>query len=867
MALRILLFLLIALPAFGANLVPNSSFEVGAGRGWLTFGTANSAYLGEVGPTKSFLTNSAAHGTWSMIIVPGARLQSRAMWLKAGTYTMTLKAKTFSGLQGPYHGGIMDGGNLSEVSPPSLGNITGSFLSYTQSFTASSNAFYWVKFLNNGQPTFCVDAIQVEAGSATTYAPASTVEMGIIVDGTNNMYFSGDTPTFTVKAWNEGAATAERWGYQIFDLWNSNIITAHKTISIGSGDSAMQTIQLPSRNGLLRLTTRLYSYNDSYDECSIVIYPYASNVVSDASNDWLGGHVNASDFHTRREQLTNRKWTRLLSPNFRNTRWWNPSPNTAESVEATRGSFSFVDSLITGPAALGIQFVGPLTPADGYWAQWATNANGTWDAMAWSNYCYVVVNRFKNYIHAWEIGPNEPYQSGPYTNLTGTPFGTESLEGQPFTGTNLPINVRVATNYSLTLSYGIAGVTNADPTATIIGVAGAYGAGEWAWTAWTNLSSDIQSWVDIISTHIYPQEQGQDPNEPEHAAGHFSNPDGWIRTFGGIREVWNTESGTYSSAGSTIKGLNGMFPISYDVQRTLDPTAEAIRSASMVRQLAASSEILSEALRCIGLGFRKYFYYDSRAWNDASYVGLTSYASDYQYVDRAEIVPLSVARQAVQWGFGYVTNAVTFYLEMYAFTNAQGMPVITAWNAARTNILLTCSNSFFEVRDAMWNLVQTNVSTIVITRIPQYIRSGTLSLTQLSNTLCFATGSASPDIQPPQVSFDIAPSGPWSGDTNRTLIKWTGIDNVYTAWATNGVVAPSATNVVFQWALDGASYNSPSQSNHVWLSHLSAGNHIFRVRATDKAGNSADYVHYFVPPPSVLNVSGTARIGTITIAP
>jgi hypothetical protein len=433
---------------------------------------------------------------------------------------------------------------------------------------------------------------------------------------------------------------------------------------------------------------------------------------------------------------------------------------------------------------------------------------------AWSNYCFQVVNRYKTFCSYWEIGPNEPFQSGPTS----------------------PINVQIATNYATVLSAGIRGVTNADASAKIIAMAGAFGGGAWAWEVWTNLSAGSQAAVSYISTHIYPQDNGSDPNAASDADSFFSNAKGWITTFNGVRPVLNTESGTY--AVGPIKGLNGIWPVAYDVQSSYSP--ESGRSERENRQLASMVRILPEALRDIGYGFQKFFSYDSRYWNDANFQTTQPYAADYQQVDRPEIVSLSIAQSIVARGFGRVVNAGAAALEMYSYTNAAGNPVVAAWNYDRVNRTLTLTNATLGLLDAMGNIVQTNLGTARVSRFPQYFVSSSLSLVQLSNTLASATVASAADILAPKVSFDIAPSGNWSGATNAALVKWTALDDTSTAWTPT-----SATNVVYKWKLDAGSYSPYSQSNHVWFSNLASGNHTVYVTAADAAGNAAEYNYVF----------------------
>jgi len=820
-------FQFFSVSALAANLIPNSSFECGVGRGWLNYGTSDNSFLGNAFETRSLLTNDAFHGRYSLN-VKGV-IYTRGIYLYAGTYTFSLYAKCSSPGAGPLFFGILDGANLYNTAPPSTANIASTWTRYTSPFTASSNGFYWGKIYTFQTANFQIDALQLEtSASATAYAPQATIEAGLSIDSSNAVWFAGGAvPSFTLNFRNEGGAITAQTEYNVFDAWNANVLTGQNTSALAAATNTAVVVTLPSnRTGWFRVKSRLLTVNDSDDEATLVVYPFASNTVAVASTDWLGGHPHASAFHVQREMMVGRRWGRVLSPDYAGTRW--------DYIEPTRGAFTFNDYAITNLFYGGMTILVPLTPSDGFWPTWSTNADGTIDLNSFSNYCNKVVGRYKTFVSYWEIGPNEPFQSGPLT----------------------PLNLQLATNYAKVLEAGIRGVTNADPTAKIIAIAGAFGNGDWAMDVWTNISASSRAAIFAVSTHIYPQDNATDPNAAEDAASHFSNPGDWIIRFGSICPVWNTESGTYSVG--PIKGLNGIWPIAYDIQQTLSP--EAWRSESENRQLASLVRILTEGLRCIGYGMSKYFYYDSRMFNDASFQSTQPYPADYLQVDRPEIVSLSVAQSVVRRGFGRVINASAPTIEMYSFTNSIGNPVIAAWNYDRVNRSLSLGSSAFGVLDAMGNSIQTNLAVARICRVPEYFVSSSLTLAQLSNTLASATVASAADVLAPRTSFDIAPSGNWSGATNAALVKWTSLDDTSTAWPPNA----NATNVSYKWKLDGGSYSPYSQSNHVWFSNLSAGNHTVYVTATDATGNAAETSYTFgqvvVPPPPV--TQGQARHST-----
>lgn len=831
--LRFIALLFLVGQCSAANLAPNSSFETGYSRGWCAYATGPNQAWGNLEFGNGLLTNDAFHGRYSLRVPTGARLISRAIWLNSGSYRISFYGKGVGSL--PF--GVFNQIDLQiGANPPNTAALTGSWARYQATFVAASNSLYWIRFGFLNSPAQ-VDAIQLEAGVvATAYAPQASIEVGLTGANTNNMWFVGDSPTFNLNFWNEGGPQNAQVSYNIYDSWNSNVVSANASPLLVGGTNTSVSIPIPNLKGWFKVTSKLTGVNLSDDEMDMVVYPYASNITASATS-WLGGHPHISEFHSRREHLARRNTARGLSPNGIAARWQSIQPST-------NTDFVFFDVCYTNWQNEGLGNVVCLTPEDGIWNPWATNSDGSASTSFWSNYCWMVANKVCNGLGLtnvyFDIGPNEPYQHGPVT----------------------PTDFQQVSNYARFLNVGIQAVTNAYNGAKILVGSGSYGTGEFVYGAWTNLSAGAQASTVAITTHQYPNDNSLDPNIGDSST--FTVPGPWISQFGSIKPVWNTESGSYDSG--PILGLNGFWGIAYFFYWT--PTYESQRSESMLRQLTSTVRILPQALRCIGWGMRKFFYYDCRYFNDSSFNQGNPYVADYLQVDRPCAVALSAASSIVEYGFGPITNATGYpYLEMYAFTNASGKPVVAAWSADRRNRTLTLTNSNYELLDMFGNQLTTNSLTAHIYRVPQYFRSGTLTLAQLSNTLAQASSVNVADTVAPNISIDIAPIGPWSGDTNLVIFKWSAIDDTYTAWQSD----VSNTNVMSKWKLDGGSYSVFSPSNHVLYPNLSAGNHTLYVSAIDIAGNQREVAYSFATATSgggQWNTAGTLTVtGNLTIGP
>jgi hypothetical protein len=795
-----------------ANLVPNGSFEIGAGRGWMK---SISGFYGHSMPIVGCVSNTGTHGSHSLRLE--GRTISRGMWLEAGSVTMTFSAMAFPDA-GPMFYDLVpptsvqhSSGNMETAS----GMNSSTWTRYTNTFVIATAGMYHCIFEHFQNATMIIDAVQVEVGaSATPFSPALDVECAIEVPQTNH-FFSGDTPRFDLRLWNNtGDSSNTRVAYEVFDSWNSNVLSGALTVAVPANSAATETVNLPEQTGWFRVVSHLQT-EDGSDEATLAVYPYAMDLDPDPDSI-LGTHTTANNFHSTLLHWKKYKHNRVLSPAYGATRWWNAS---GDGVEQTEGNFTFRDNIITNIHNAGIAITAPLTSSDGTWPQWSTNKTVPELLISYSNYVYVISSRYAD-VDCWEIW-NEPYQSGPTTN---------------------PMSIRVATNYLKVAQVAIRVLTNTDPGCKIILIGGASGNGDWAYEVWTNLTASEQSAVYAISTHQYPPDNSAsvDPELGVTSYGSANRLDTWVTTFegSGVR-LFNTESGSWQVGG--MKGWNNMWPASYNLTATY--TVEAQRSDKMHRTLLTLMRVSTQFLRTIGLGFSRYYYYDHRSWQAQVDDSVQPYSTDYMHVDAPAGVSLSIGTEFVYHGFGQVTNVNVSgtALEMYVYTNRTGRVAVAAWCADRGRKTLTLTNSAVAIYDVMGNQIATNVSEVLTYRLPVYLVSDTLSLTEMSNTVKYAAVASAADTLPPQVSIDIAPRGV-GNPSGLGLLKWTALDAFRQQYH---LTQEQGQRVNYDLLINNAYVLRNSQSNHFWVGpYLTQdGNTIFTIVARDPDGNESVTYH------------------------
>jgi hypothetical protein len=809
-------FVLSLISASGANLLSNSSFEVGPGRGLMYLdGSYN------VATRAQHIYPAGYHGgySWNMI---GTRLYFRPVWLTAGDYTLSFYG--FSPTSQSLYYGIMDPSFVAAVPPGAQVTMTPSWTRFSKTQTISSNAFYVVKFYSLHAfflpYTNLVDAVQLEAGTnATPYAPIAPIEIGIDTTDDSNCLFAGDSKVYRLLYRNEGIATTVR-GETLVSSYLNNLYQSTPIVQfLPAATNTTANVTLPAKTGYMNVTARLYQ-NNVEDEEHLTVFPYAKSYSAN-TNAILGTHPHASTNHVLHDRKIGFGFGRSSSPAVQ-LRW--------SLMQLSKdGPIIFDDSSVNQLSTNGLICIGQLNSGylvDGHWPTWQTNADGSAYFPGYTNWVSQCVSRYTNIIY-WET-LNEP-QTYPST-LIG------------YTSPNDPNFRTDHTNLARIMGMTAKAIKDARANTYVIGMGG-LNDGTYAKTVWNDLSPTEQGLINGVSCHIYPQDPSSDPNAQEHDI-HVASNRTWAQEFRGIRDIWNTESGAYNI--SPGKGLQAMLQGNFDLYSS--PSSESLRNEKIHRVQYAVNRIMNPVLRGLGQGFSKYIFYWTKYWNDGAVAANPTDPGAIDFTDSP--APLLSAVLMVNWmggvGLGEITGtaAPATTLDAYCFTNQLGS-VVAIWNNDRKIRTFTLTNTTgIGICDIMGNQIATNINVFTITRDPQYLVSSTLTIAQLSNDVKQATISAPlPDTLPPVVSFDIVPSGLWNGDTNEFMIKWSVLDRDECNW----YAAPNIDMIQTKYKFDSDAYSSYDARTHVFISGLAAGNHTLYVTAKDTNSNTAEYSYTFDP--------------------
>lgn len=830
----ILTILLLALTASAENLLPNSGFELKDARGY-KWNWGSGYDSAENYPEGYIVTNNASEGRYSSLC---KKLSFRPVVLTAGVYSVSFDCYASSS---PVMVTLGLAPTTSGRQFTGLASPANTWARHSGLFTNATDGAYILSFAHE-QPlaNITIDNVQLEAVSATAYAPIQ-IEAGIAFDSTNHTFFLGTNAQFHVAYWNDGPETNVVTEYNVYDVFNSNVLSGYVTNTLAAGTNTESAdIDLTGHFGWHRILTRVLTVQDSWDEATYTYY----NCDNKLTGGWLGAHMNAGAFDTAWYTNRNVYTFRSLSPS-KLGRW--------RLVETSSNVFDFFqndywDAMIAAgldivyvmsPQQITVNDLGVVT--DQGWPPWATNYTREQLFSAYTN-------------HVWHVGTN--------LNAYGASNFKIELWNEPVqSGASNIINIREATNYVWMVTNAMTVLSNISPDFQFIIVGGASVA-SWGTTVWDLIK---EGWgTNMIvggSYHIYPKSQ-EDFNTPD--------PSETVRTFAlhaasfnGELPVWNSEAG--SGCIGSYKGWWGMGDRMYDLYGLNGPyTVEAER---YWRQFRTPHDVMwatKNLWESMNAGFSHYICYYGRMWQPSYGFGDDAQMlSDWSLVETPSFAALVTAQSMVPNPvcLGFVTNGTTT-LEAGLYTNEIGQIVAPFFLDSKGLATFTTTNGAFEVLDYYGNQIQTNAVAFSAGRHIQYIRTGDMDLIQLSNNLASASYATNNDTVAPNIVVDVAPVGIW--ESNRVgLVKWSTADNYRGVY-----LSGDSTNAILNsLSIDGTPVLTDSPISHYWLSGLSDGNHKLTITATDESENVGTVDYWFTgqSDPEPQAQQRTLRAGTLHI--
>lgn len=809
------------------NLIPNSSFELGMFQGWgftRVNGSNRVAWISDAVDTtnahsgvKSARINTALDNY--QIRTPVVRLRGSNVWRP---YTFSFWAKA-SALAPTLTGNIV----------PLIPAVSGFPYTNSYSFNFGAPSTSWTRYSTNiylcssptreiyatlqhvGDESYTVwiDDVQLEEGSLTDYS--APMEAAIQVRNAA-AFFSDETPAVQVVVNNPNSATTATVDIEVYDWQNAKVASYTNSRTAATGLST-NNLSVYNAVGAYRITGRLREVPGySRIEANYTVLPYTAQS-GYKTNSLIGVHPVAKISPSLTNVALGMPWARTLSA---------AAIFNWKTIEATQGVYDWADTDFYANSLTNLMVLasfgdiysgGSMTPT---WA--ITNSFPQLDPL--SNYCYQVVNRYKDRIKYWEL-MNEPQYH----------YSTSQL--------------------ATITEWMVGGVKAADATAVIIGGGGLTDVG-YITNWWAATPAGTKSSITAVSVHAYPP--GTDWMDNDSGTG-YRNYSLAAAAMG--VPIWNTESGTW---GFGVKHGDLAGWISGGTYAFTHLFEEVHRRSHW----QTSEKTMRTALRTLGWGLKKYFYYDGRL-ADYGFARIDTNPTWFEYDD--SLRPDALALLYPNWMLGAATTvgpvtntSAGAGIEAWLFKAEDGAAVIAAFSQGRqTNINLTTTNSQFGVFNHYGQYVITNSSLVTITRQPVYLLSRILSTNQLADTFASATAANATDNTAPNVSIDVSPYGAISAANLPLRFKWTAIDNL----KVNTDRYPS--NVLTRYKLTGrdADWSAWSPARRlVETSMPSIGTYCLTVQTKDSDGLATNEINgpVFYTPGVNLTV-GTLNATTLII--
>jgi hypothetical protein len=780
-------------PAVHGNLIPNGSFEVGLGQGWL-FSTPHEQR--DYSIAALWDESGGYHGRASVRMPAGSSLTSRvfrvrpwrkhsfSVWVHADAPGTRLALEVVNVHQ--------DYGSLGPVTRLSktfsLENRWQRLVLGDQ-LSGFPSAEYQLRLRCTDQPVR-IDALQLEEGDASDYAAPACVEIGLVGDKPANVFFEDEPIRMRLLAFNGAARpVSAKVRYEVYDYLNRKVKDGGVEVEAPADDRWQGSLDLAcGKRGVFRLVIWVEGSNGSDEEVVYAVVARPQREGPDPSS-LIGIHAQASDFQ---HDVLNRlgvKWTRIMSPDHW-FRW--------HVIEPERGTFVWHDAAAEKTVRHGLQILGMI--GTNGWPNWAYK-DGERDLQAWEESVGKIVDHYKPWVKTWEIW-------------------------------NEPIHHFKADFYAQLLKSAARAIRRADPQAKIVGMGGSYDC-DWCLDVIQHLDNRPQDFMDYLSTHVYCEKA--DPLNPLQEAAEQDFASKILVPYS--LEVWNTETGAWCMG--LYQGANSSFRAAGE---PIWPEREAWRYYRGFDYEAA--RVARNFLHSIGNGFARYFYYDCR-FHAGSYSAGSTHCTLFDLGDTIRSKGIAYATLARYFDHSRGLGNVSPNRHAFAYLFDRGGTALGAVFASddenithRRTIVLALAPGRVKAYDMMGNEVEMNGSEVAFGRQPVYLEGERgLSVGELRSAIENSVIREIADDAAPRIAITDAPRGTTFATPVR--IRWIAIDETAIPFD-----ASTGNAIQYSYRLVGhdAEWSPWTARTREDYEGLSPGDYRFEVRAKDASGNVSESV-------------------------
>lgn len=803
-----LMIFLVATAVNGANLIPNSSFELG-NRGWSHPATGDWSDEESVWQQTAikFHGGTAAEFEYSNNTHKGA--YSEVLRLKTNTI-YTLSAYVYETDLGSYNPTLAirnpRTGSLEWTLQVNPGVATWERFSMT--FTNGGTTTDYQVYVYGETSSFpgryvYFDAIQLEEGGTTNaYAPMTPdIQPAFHATIKGNTFLESETPAIPLYYW-ANTATNNIIDWELRE-WLTGSVRKNGALALANiGEQAVLTSIDASlstnKRGHFRLLSWIRNAPGTKREIALSVLPQYRSL-SASTNGQFGSHVKGYPIWLSQARRAGFTWSRTLSISPKLQYW--------AQIEAVDNVFTFTaNNEVTNMLFYGLNpliGLGAGNPDGSSFAHiptYATNGSGDILILPYTNFVANAVSNYAslgaNYYEMW----NEPSTEAQLTEGNYRDMVTNSYALIKSINSNAVVLAPVDfyTNYSFAV-FGVGGASN---------------------------------FFDIYATHIYDyimQGGGED----------------MAVTLG--KKAWNTEQGsTHLTSYRVLLWENtvGDFDPFVGADAVFDQQRTPRNSAFYVLKNWAS---------VAGNAMTKNFYYEGRT------SGALGNLINYSMFDWDQSLrPIGAVTAATAWladegvfGGSYNLGA-GIYCEVFKTDTTNSVAVL--WTTHMTNVYnmtTTLDPTNFLVFDSVGNSNTYSGGVKFSAISPIFVKGINQATNTLGNSL---TATLSSDTAAPIPEIVTAPIGIPTSATNFTF-RWWGVDDV----GLNRFLS-SSNSLQFRWKVSSidSDYSAWTVTNSQFYPAIPTNGTLF-VQAKDPAGNIGEASAVWPTPIPFTNLSLRGR--------
>lgn len=654
-----------------------------------------------------------------------------------------------------------------------------------------------------------IDNVQLEEGDETPFQPSASVEAGISISKTSNIYYIDDMLVADLYVKNNLTTPISKKVYlEYYDHLNKTVKRDTLNVSLESQETKKMSIDLPSKLGAFRI---MYWVDNERNSDREIAYSVINRPISVDADSYLGIHPNYIDLQFESLQRLGIKWLRTLS--IADFFQW-------DKVEVQEGNFKYYDSELSVAQNYGLNTMGTI----GYgWPSWA-DAGGVPDIAKWKKFVGQMASHYRNKVRYWEIWnePNGLFSASVYADLLKA--ASDAIKEQDST-------LKVVAMGGVQLDYMNSVIREI----------------ETKYPGW-----DWKKNLDILSTHAYPG--GATDVFKSNIIDKYSVP------------VWNTETGYFDRGFYQGHGSNFIV-----WGKSLIPYLDARRF--YIGSYNSVNMVIENFTSSIAGGMTKYFYYDSRYGVDPSLKKTHTTIFEGDGTIRPKGVAYSISGSILDYSIGMGNVSQISNVSMLLFDKPDGaIAVLFSKDKKPRQISLNLGTSQFVAMDVMGNALPSS-SRVRFGRFPVYIKTNGISSTNLKSALQSSSVVTRVDIDPPGLSFSEVPKGTVTDGSFRVrwiAMDADSLPNLGEINPESGVASdvPNPDAIMYSYRLSGYSSWS-SWSSKVYEDYLNVpiGNYVMEVKAKDEAGNISNISRNItVSQSSVINTpQGVAGVCSSTL--